>query len=291
MADTKWRDTMDFLKQWAKPIVIISATFLFAWLIPSGPIDPWGIFSLKKAAFMVFALCFIQVFGALMIRVLGGRRGSIMTGFFGGLVSSTATTVSIARESNEADGEFVGKELLIYLSATAGMLVEGMAFVLLSTDGIRYSLLLISLGPLVTTAVMVSILVKAIPHRAIKIKDAEIKFLPILGLAAFIIAVLSFSKLLQSIFGQSGLVVLTFLVSLFEIHGSIIANLQLQDSGVFGITFLGGLLATSVAASYVSKLVLVNTIASPALKKKITKYTVFILVSLLLSWIFFVFTV
>ncbi len=278
---------MDFLKQWAKAIVIVSATFLIAWLLPSEPVDPWGMFSLKKAAFMVFALCFIQVFGAVMIRVLGGRRGSIMTGFFGGLVSSTAMTVSMARESNEGDPEFVGRELLIFLSATAGMLVEGMAFVLLSTDAMPYSLLLIFVGPFVTTAVIVLMLVKRIPHRAIKVEEAEIKFLPILGLAAFIIAVLAISTLLKRVFGQSGLVVLTFLVSLFEIHGSIIANLQLLDSGAFGLKFLGGLLATSVAASYISKLVLVNTIASPALKKKVNIYTALILVSLLLSWIFF----
>lgn len=238
---------------------------------------------------MVFALCFIQVFGAVMIRVLGGRQGSIMTGFFGGLVSSTATTVSIARESNEGDGEFVGKELLIFLSATAGMLVEGITLVLLSTGAVHYSLLLIFLGPFAMTAVIIIILVKKIPHRAIKTEDAEIKFLPILGLAAFIIAVLAFSKLLQSIFGESGLVVLTFLVSLFEIHGSIIVNLQLHDADVFGVTFLGGLLATSVAASYISKLVLVHSIASPALKTKITKYTILILVSLFLSWVGFFF--
>lgn len=280
---------MDFVRQWAKPIVILAATFLVAWLMPGGPIDPWGLISLQKAAYMVFALCFIQVFGAVMIQLLGGRRGSIMTGFFGGLVSSTATTVSVARQSNEGDGEFVGKELLIFLAATAGMLVEGISFVLLATDGISYSLLFIFLGPLLTTAVIIIILVRKIPHRAIKIEDAKIEFLPILGLAAFIIAVLSFSKLLQSVFGQSGLVVLTFLVSLFEIHGSIIANLQLQDSGVFGVTFLGGLLATSVASSYFSKLVIVNTIASPKLKKKVTVYTVLILVSLLMSWLAFFF--
>jgi uncharacterized membrane protein (DUF4010 family) len=275
---------MDLLKHWAKPIVIISATFLIAWLLPSGPIDPWGIFSLKKAAYMVFALCFIQASGALMIQLVGGRRGSILTGFFGGLISSTATTVSLARKSSEGDGEFVGKELLIYLSATAAMLIEGIALVLLNTSNIHYSLLLIFAGPLVTTGVLIAILVKKIPHRAIKIEDAEIEFLPILGLAAFIIGILSFAKLLQSIFGQSGLVVLTFLVSLFEIHGSVIANIQLQDSGAFGVTFLGGLLATSVAASYVSKVVLVHTIGATELKRKVVKFTALILVSLLVSW-------
>lgn len=278
---------MDFLKQWGKSIVILSATLLIAWLMPSGPVDPWGIFSLNKAAYMVFALCFIQVLGVVMIRVLGGRQGSIMTGFFGGLVSSTATTVSLARESNEGDTEFVGKELLIFLSATAGMLVEGITFVLLSTGGVHYSLLLIFFGPLITTSVIVLLLVRKIPHRAIRIEDAEIKFLPIVGLAAFIIAVLAFSKFLQSIFGQSGLIILTFLVSLFEIHGSIIVNLQLQASDVFSVTFLGGLLAISVAASYISKLVLIHSIAGPPLKKKITMYTLLILVSLLLSWIVF----
>src|SRR5512134_1695299 len=100
---------MDFLKQWAKPAIILSATFLIAWLLPDGPIDPWGLVSLKTAAYLVFALSFIQVFGAVMIQLLGGRRGSIMTGFFGGLISSTATTVSLARKSVAGDGKFVGK--------------------------------------------------------------------------------------------------------------------------------------------------------------------------------------
>ncbi|HQZ97007.1 MAG TPA: DUF4010 domain-containing protein [Pyrinomonadaceae bacterium] len=278
---------MDFLKEWVKPLVIISATFLIAWLLPEGPIDPWGIVSLRKAAYMVFALCFIQVFGSAMIRLIGGRKGSILTGFFGGLVSSTATTVSVARESSEDGDEFVGKELLMFLSATAGMLVEGIAFVLLSSDGNHYWLLFIFIGPLVTTAGIIILLVKKIPHRAIKIEDAEIKFLPILGLAALIIGVLAFSKFLQSIFGQSGLLLLTFLVSLFEIHGSVIANLQLRESGVFDYKFLGGLLATSVAASYISKLFLVNTIGSSAFKKRVTKYVMLILLSLLLSWMLF----
>ena len=128
---------MTLVKQWAKPVLIISVSFLIAWLLPTGPVDPWNILSLKKAAYMVFALAFIQALGAATIQVLGNRKGAILTGFFGGLISSTATTVSLARKSAVAKREGIGKETLTYLSATLAMLIEGIVLLFAGTTGIH----------------------------------------------------------------------------------------------------------------------------------------------------------
>jgi uncharacterized membrane protein (DUF4010 family) len=280
---------MSLVKQWTKPVLVILVSFMIAWLLPSGPLDPWDILSLKKAAYMVFALAFIQAFGSAMIQLLGNRKGAILTGFFGGLISSTATTVSLARKSKLAIRENVGKETLTFLSATIAMLIEGMVLLLLGTTEIHLSLLLIFLGPILMTALIIVLLSRKLHHRRLKIEHVKLDILPILKLAAYIVAILSLSKLLQNVFGQSGLLILTFLVSLFEIHGSVIANIQLRDAGAFSVQFLGGLLAISVAASYLSKLFLIQTIGSSALRNKVFKYTAFLFLSLTASWVIFLF--
>ena len=282
---------MTLLKKWTKPVLIISVSFLIAWLLPSGPVDPWGILSLKKAAYMVFALAFIQAFGIAMIQILGNRKGAILTGFFGGLISSTATTVSLARKSKESIKENVGKETLTFLSATLAMLIEGIVLLLVGTTDIHLSLLLIFIGPILTTALIIVLISRKLRHRRLKIEPVKLDILPLLKLAAFIIGILSLSKLLQNVFGQSGLLILTFLVSLFEIHGSVIANIQLHDADAFSVQFLGGLLTISVAASYLSKLFLIQTIGSTALRNKVFKYTAFLFLSLIVSWVIFMFLV
>lgn len=290
-AQLRQNNTMTLVKQWIKPVLIISVSFFIAWLLPSGPIDPWNILSLKKAAYMVFALAFIQAIGSAMIQLLGNRKGAILTGFFGGLISSTATTVSLARKSKVAVRDNVGKETLTFLSATLAMLIEGIVLVLLGTTEIHLPLLLIFLGPILVTALIIVLISRKLRHRRLKIEPVKLDILPLLKLAGFIIAILSLSKLLENVFGQSGLLILTFLVSLFEIHGSVIANIQLHDAGAFSVQFLGGLLTISVAASYVSKLFLIQTIGSAALRNKVIKYTAFLFLSLIVSWFIFLFLV
>lgn len=278
---------------WFKPTVILTAFFLVAWFLPSEPIDPWGLFSLKRAAYMVFALASIEVIGSVMILLLGNRKGAIMTGFFGGLISSTATTVALAEESRIAPKEELGKQTLTFLAATLAMLLEGAALLVLGTSAIHPSVFIIFLGPALVVASMIVHLARKLPHREVKQKDTEpeIEILPILKLSAFILAVLAVSRLLQNVFGTSGLLVLTFLVSLFEVHGSIIANIQLHDADVFGIKFLGGLLALSVSASFVSKLFLIVTVGSEQLRSKAIAYTAVIAASLVICWVIFQFVI
>ena len=278
---------MDLFRNWGKPAIILTAFFLIAYLMPAEPLDPWQMFSLKKAAYMVFALAFIEALGAAAIQILGNRKGAILTGFFGGLVSSTATTVDLARDSVNAPVEDLGKQTLTFLSATLAMLVEGVVLLLLGTTEVHVPLLLILAGPIFAVVLMIVVLTMRIPHRKVADREVQLEILPIIKLAAFIIAILAISKLLQHFLGQSGLIVLTFLVSLFEIHGSVIANIQMHDAGAFGVEFLGGLITLSVTASFVSKLFLLWTIGTQRLRQVALRYTIALFAVLIVSWLVF----
>ena len=234
---------------------------------------------------MIFALTFIQVFGSLMAQLLGMRTGALLTGFFGGLVSSTATTASLARKNNTESGAGDSRDMLTFLAATSAMLFEGIALVLIGTTDIHMSVLLIFLGPVFATAIMIYMQSKKLTDRRLHSENISFRILPILRLSLFIIAVLLLSKLLQNIFGKSGLMVLTFLVSLFEIHGSIIANVQLHDGGTITANFLGVLLTISIVASCLSKLFLIVTLGSPHLRVQASRSTFILFLSLLVSWL------
>lgn len=275
--------------KWFKPSFILILFFLLAWFLPAEPLDPWNIFSLKKTASMIFALAFIQAMGSFMIQFLGSKRGSLLTGFLGGLISSTATTASLARQSRINNHHDSTTEALTFLAATLAMLFEAVAIVLWGSSESHPTLLIIFSGPILIAISMIIFLSQNAKSSSLKIDKIQLDIIPVIKLAVFIIVILGLSKLLQNIFGEGGLLILTFIVSLFEIHGSVIANVQLHNTGIFDESLLGGLLALSVAASFISKLFLIYTLGSAALKKKTTKYTVLLFLSLVLSWLIFIF--
>ena len=77
---------------------------VFAILLPMLPVktlDPWGVLSPRKVGWMVALIAAVDFLGYALNRVLGSRRGALMTGLVGGLVSSTIVTVSMSRQARE----------------------------------------------------------------------------------------------------------------------------------------------------------------------------------------------
>lgn len=271
-------------RTWVKPTLTVISLALLAWYSPVAPLDPWNLLSPKKIATMVFALATIQAFGSAIAQYLGIRTGSILTGFFGGLISSTATTASLARRSRARPSDDSG-EVLIFLSATGAMLFEGLAIVIAGTADVHLSNLVIFIGPIIATLGMIVVEYRTHPNRSDSADTSTFQILPILKLSFFIVVILSASKISQNAFGQKGLLVLTSLVSLFEIHGSVIANVHLHESGAVSVNFLCSLLAVSVVASYLSKLFLISTIGSSKLRSKAVRRTLILFCALALSWL------
>lgn len=271
-------------KVWFKPVATLIVLLVIARLAPVAPLDPWSLFSPDKIAKMVLALAAIQVLGSALSQYLGARTGAILTGFFGGVISSTATTASLARRSKTSDAHTSG-ELLVFLSATGAMLFEGLVLVITGTAEAHFSHVLIFAGPILATLGMILVQYRKHGERTHSPDTAEFQILSILKLSLLIVVILSVSKAFQHFFGQNGLLVLTSLVSFFEVHGSIVANVQLHESGSVSIQFLCNLVAASVVASYLSKLFLISVLGSAALRNQAIKRTMVLFCALALSWV------
>ncbi len=80
---------------------LLAATFIVLPLLPDRPVDPWGALNPYKLWLLVLLISGLSLVGYVATRLLGPNRGIPLTGLTGGLVSSTATTLSFARQSRE----------------------------------------------------------------------------------------------------------------------------------------------------------------------------------------------
>src|SRR4029453_13106288 len=75
--------------------------FIVLPVLPDRTVDPWGALNPYKMWWLVILISGLSLLGYVATRWLGSGRGVPITGFFGGLVSSTAVPLSFARRSRE----------------------------------------------------------------------------------------------------------------------------------------------------------------------------------------------
>jgi len=80
---------------------LLFASFIVLQLLPDRTIDPWGALNPFKLWWLVILISALSMVGYVAVRIWGSARGTIITGLFGGLVSSTAVTLTFARQSHD----------------------------------------------------------------------------------------------------------------------------------------------------------------------------------------------
>jgi uncharacterized membrane protein (DUF4010 family) len=98
---------------WARALTAqdVRATLQFAAisgvilpLVPDRALGPYGAFNPYTTWLMVVLISGLGFAGYAAIRVFGARAGILLTGIFGGLASSTASTLAFSRRSREEPG-------------------------------------------------------------------------------------------------------------------------------------------------------------------------------------------
>jgi uncharacterized membrane protein (DUF4010 family) len=83
---------------------LLAASFIVLPLLPTEPIDPWGALGPRSLWLLVILIAGLSLVGYVATRALGPERGTAITGLSGGLVSSTAVTLTFAKRSREEGG-------------------------------------------------------------------------------------------------------------------------------------------------------------------------------------------
>ena len=94
--------------------------------LPDRPYGPYGVLNPRQIWLMVVLVVGLGLAGYVGYKLFGERRGTLVAGLLGGLVSSTATTVSYARRSRELPAAGGAALVIVLASAVvfARILVE-----------------------------------------------------------------------------------------------------------------------------------------------------------------------
>lgn len=108
-------------KDLSAAILFMIMTFVILPLLPDRAIDSMGLINLYRIWIMVVLVAGISFFGYIAIRILGSAHGIGAAGLFGGLVSSTAVAMSMARRVHE--NGFLTKNLALGITLASSMML------------------------------------------------------------------------------------------------------------------------------------------------------------------------
>jgi uncharacterized membrane protein (DUF4010 family) len=87
-------------------------------ILPDEPFGPFEVLNLRQIWWMVVLVSGISLGGYVAFKLFGHRAGAVLGGLLGGLISSTATTVSYAKRASHVKSQLAAATLVIMLAST-----------------------------------------------------------------------------------------------------------------------------------------------------------------------------
>ncbi len=196
-----------------------------------------NVFNFYNIWLMVIFIGGINLLGYFLVKIIGSKRGYGLIGLVGGLVSSTAVTLSMADESKRAKSPF-SPFLLATIIATAVMFIR----VIFEVAVINARLLPVLIFPMGAMAITGFILAFIFYKRKSKKKAKEVELTqpfaigPALKFGGLFAIILVVSRAAQVLFGKVGIYVTSFLSGLADVDAITLTMSSLsRDGGVSSI--------------------------------------------------------
>ena len=261
---------------------LLIATFIALPLLPNEPIDPWGALNPYKLWLLVILISGLSLVGYVLTRVLGQTRGTALTGLTGGLVSSTAVTLSFAKDARANPNNIPALACGILLAwavmfARVIVVVAVVNRTLLAQVFVPFTVMTLVVGAFAAflyfrhgskggKVAMGSVSVKN-PFSLV----AAAKF------AALFAVVLLAVKIVQQHFPPSGLYAVAALSGLVDVDAITLSMSELAKSGEAHIAVIAIVIAA--LTNTLAKCAMAFVIAGPALGKQLMAATVATLVA------------
>ncbi|HVZ51359.1 MAG TPA: DUF4010 domain-containing protein [Pseudolabrys sp.] len=240
-------------------LILLAMTFIVLPVLPDTVIGPpYGI-NPRQLWLIAIVLAGVSFLGYAAVKAFGAERGVLLGALAGGLVSSTAVTMTSARRAAAGEGTAT---LLVAGTAIA----SGVSFlrVLAIAAVLKPELLRVTAPPLLAaTAAACAYAVIAVAWRMGdgergQNKPVEFKnpfsFWPVVGYALFLGAVIVLGRLVGDTYGARGALIGAVVVGLGDVDSITVAMTRLVPAPL-GVAAAGAAILAAVASNMLSKLV------------------------------------
>ncbi len=192
-------------------LILLAMSFLLLPVLPNRPVDPWGALNPAEVWLLAILIAGVSFAGYVAVRMLGDEAGIVVAAVAGGVTSSTATTVSLARLAREsppaapllAGGILIaGVTMLARVAVIAGALNPGLI------AGLAPPLAAAGLSLLAASAALIlRRRTHDAPHPDLQLKN-PFELAAALKLAALIAVIMVAAKVLSAAAGTGGVFLL-----------------------------------------------------------------------------------
>lgn len=234
-------------------IGVLSAVILP--LLPDSGFGPYASINPFQLWLAVVLIAALSLAGHVAIRMRGERQGLLWVGLLGGLASSTAATLALARSVRAAPG--LSRPASAAILAACGVMFLRMAVVIFALQPAlapRLAGLLVLLGvaAFVATACLWPRRSTAAPESP-PAKGKVFDLTTAIGFAAALAAVGVLSRLAQEVFGVAGLYGVAFLSGLADVDAVVISSVQMFAQGQVGTPVVSVAILLAVLANLLVK--------------------------------------
>jgi uncharacterized membrane protein (DUF4010 family) len=240
-------------------------------LLPNRTFGPFQVLNPLLIWWMVVLISAISMVGYLLMRLLGARQGIAVTGFLGGLASSTAVTFGLSQKAREAEGSLAKFFALGIVIASTIMFFRVLFLTMVIYPGLGKALALpIAVPALVGAGVGLFLWMKkgAQGEAALQVRNpmelgSAIKF----GL--IFAAVLFVSKAAYQYFGSPGVYVAGALAGMTDVDAFSISAARLARENVLAVSTANAAILLACAMNTLVKGCIAALLGGVALRRVI----------------------
>jgi uncharacterized membrane protein (DUF4010 family) len=203
-------------------------------ILPNQGFGPWDAINPYLIWWMIVLIAGVSYLGYFTIKIVGNRHGPVLTGILGGLVSSTAVTLNLARLSKTSPGmqNALSAGILI---ACATMFVRTLVLA-----SIVNPVLFVRLFPALAVMSIATYLLAFLLWRTMRnfegietvMLENPFQLIMAIKFGAFLVAILLLSKLLKIYFGDMGAYALAATAGLADVDPITLSMSQSSKEGL-----------------------------------------------------------
>jgi uncharacterized membrane protein (DUF4010 family) len=239
-------------------------------LLPNTPFGPLGAIVPRHVGLVVLTICAVSLGGYVLVRLVGGHAGWTLAGLVGGLVSSTAVTLSFSGRARASPGLARPLAAGILLASTVlylrGLLLLAVFDAPLATYLLPRLLALFAVAGLFVLRELRQSRVEARGHVEVG-NPVELGRALLLGL--LFAGVLLIARVAQARFGTAGFWAASALGGLVDVDSVTLATADLRRKGVVTMHIAAGAYLLGTLANLGVKGIMVAVAGGPSLSRHV----------------------
>lgn len=246
-------------------------SFIILPILPDQDYGPFGAFNPYQIWLMVVLISGVSLAGYIALRFAGQRQGAILLGILGGLVSSTATSLTFARQTSGKSAELTNVFVFVILLADLVSLIR-LALIVVVISPAIFSYLVPILGGGLVLGLIISV------FRWSEFRQQQTALMPDTKNPAELLTAISFGVLyagvlflsgwLADIAGSSGLYVASVISGLVKVDAIALSSLRLHELGRIEVVETVIAITLGVIANLVFKWGLIFSTGNTLLAKR-----------------------